>query len=69
MNRAKVLILTALVVAWAAFLTFSQPADARLMDGLARATTALSATRMSDDAMALAGFVVLVCSNSRACMQ
>jgi len=69
MNRAKFLLLAALAVVWAAFLTLNQPADARLTDGLAHATTALSAIRVSDDAMALAGLVLVVCSNSGACVR
>ena len=69
MNRAKFLILAALVVTWGGVLTLGQSADARPMDGLGHATTALSAARVSDDAMALAGLVVLVCSNSGACVR
>ena len=71
MNRAKFLMFAALAVACAASLTLSEPADARLIDGSARVTTALAAIRLSgaeaSEAMALAGFAVLVCSSNVAC--
>jgi hypothetical protein len=67
MNRAKFLMLTALAVACAGFLTLSEPADARLIDVSPRGASALAAVRLSDDAMALAGFVVLVCSSHAVC--
>lgn len=67
MNRAKFLVFAALAVACAGALTLSEPADARLLDR--GATSAMAAIRLSDDAMALAGFVVLVCSNHLVCGQ
>jgi len=65
MNRAKVLILAALAIVWAAFLVLSPTADARPVS----AATAWSAAHVSDDAKAIAGLVVLVCSNSGACVR
>ena len=67
MTRAKFLMLTALAVACAAFLTLSEPADARLNDMPPRGASAMEAIRLSDDAMAVAGFVVLLCSNHAIC--
>lgn len=67
MNRAKFLILTALAVACAGFLTLSEPADARLIDMTPHGGSALAAIHLSDDAMALVGFAVLVCSNHLMC--
>jgi hypothetical protein len=67
MNRARLLILTTLGVAWACVATLGQPADARPVDRLARVISALSAARMSEGAMALTGLVVLICSNGGAC--
>jgi hypothetical protein len=69
MNRAKFLMLTALAVACAGFLTLSEPADARLLEMTPRGASALVGIRLSDDAMALAGFVALVCSNHAICGQ
>jgi len=70
MNRAKFLMFAAITGFCACFLTLSQPADARLI-GMAmtaqHAASAVSAIRLSDDATALAGFVVLVCSNRLVC--
>jgi hypothetical protein len=67
MNRAKFLMYATLAAAFASFLALGQPADARLMDGTARAATALTSIRLSDDVMALTGVVVLVCSNRAVC--
>ena len=67
MNRAKFFMLTALTVACAGFLTLSEPADARLIDVESRGVSALAVARLSDDAIALAGFVVLVCSSHAIC--
>jgi len=65
MNRAKFLMLTALAVACAGFVTLSQPANARLM--APHGASVLAAIRLSDDAMTLTGLVVLVCSNHVIC--
>jgi hypothetical protein len=69
MDHAKFLMLTALAVACAGFLTLSETADARLIDMAPRGASALAAIRLSDDAMVLAGFAVLVCSNHTICGQ
>ena len=69
MNRAKFLMLTALAIACAGFLTLSEPADARLIDLAPHGGSALAAIHFSDDVMALAGFAVLVCSNHLVCGQ
>ena len=68
MNCTKWLILAALVVSWGGFLTVSRgAADARPGDGPANAIAALSAIHASDEAMALAKVIILVCSNGGAC--
>jgi len=70
MKGAKFLMLTAVAIACASFLALSQPADARLIGmgtNKGHAASGVTAIRLSDDAMALAGFVVLVCSNHVAC--
>jgi hypothetical protein len=64
MNRAHIMVFTALAVAFAAtFVALSEPADARLMGEPARAATALASIRLSDDAMALAGVAALILRN------
>lgn len=65
MNRAKLLILAALAIVWTAVLLLTPSAGARPMS----ATTGLSAVHVSDDAMALANLVVMVCANSGTCVR
>lgn len=68
MNRAKLVVSTALAAACAAgLLALSPPADASLTDGPGRVAAALAATALSHDAMVLTAFVVLVCSNHAVC--
>ena len=69
MDRAKFAIFATLAAAGAGLLALSQPADARLFDRSAEVAAALATIRWSDDAMALAGFAVLVCSNRAVCTQ
>jgi hypothetical protein len=69
MDRAKFAMLASVALAWAGLLTLDRSTDARPMDGVASITNALSAMRMSDDATALAGLVLLVCSKGSACVR
>ena len=67
MNHAKFLTLTALAVACAGFLTLSETAGACLIDMGPHGGSALAATDLSGDAMALARFGVLARFNHALC--